>query len=207
MAPTVQLGRITALALRGPKSSTISSTVTSERFAASTASFCTPTMPSMSTLPARSALSAWITATSGRIAGTAASRSPGERTGDVPDVAVHLRQVDSDIAAKDRKRQPGRAGLVGVGHGGVRMLLDRDRRPPAVLVGIAEPMQRADAGIADPGEYELVGAAHADELIVNEVGGHSDQGQVAAALADDLVSRRKRDEMGESLHGHRIAIA
>ena len=68
-------------------------------------------------------------------------------------------------------------------------------------------MQRADAGIANPGEYQLVGAAHADELIVNEVGGHSDQGQVAAALADDLVPRRKRDEMGESLHGHRIAIA
>src|SRR6516165_159116 len=38
--------------------------------------FLHPTMPSMSTLPAWSALSAWITATSGRIAGTAASRSP-----------------------------------------------------------------------------------------------------------------------------------
>jgi hypothetical protein len=131
----------------------------------------------------------------------------GERTGDVLDVAVHFRQIDPDIAAKDRKRQPGRPSLVGVGHGGVRMLLDRDRRRPAVLVGIPEAMQRADAGIADPGEYELIGTAHADELIVNEVGRHSDQGEMAAALADDLVPRRKRDEMGEPLHGHRVAIA
>ena len=131
----------------------------------------------------------------------------GERTGDVPDVTVHLRQIDADIAAKDRKRQPGRAGLVGVGHGGVRMLLDRDRRRPAVLVGVAEAMQRADAGIANPGEYQLVGAAHADELIVNEVGRHADQREVPAALADDLVSRGKRNEMGEALHGHRIAVA
>jgi hypothetical protein len=131
----------------------------------------------------------------------------GERTGDMPDVAVHFRQIDPEIAAKHRKRQPGRTGLVGIGHGGVGMLLDGNRRRPAVLVGIAEPVQRANTGVPDPGEYELIGAAHADELIVNEVGRHSDQGEVPAALADDLVPRRKRDEMGEPLHSHRIAVA
>jgi hypothetical protein len=130
----------------------------------------------------------------------------GERTGDVLDVGVHLRQVDSEIAAKHRKRQPGRARLVGIGHGGVRMLLDRDRNRPAILVGVAETVQRSDAGIADPGEHELVGASHADELIVDEVGRHPDQGQMPAALADDLVSGREWDQMGEAFHGHRIAI-
>src|SRR3954464_2855589 len=119
MAPTVQLGRITALGLRSPKSSTISSTVTSERFAASTASFCTPTMPSISTLPARSALSARITATSGRIAGTAGRPVgrrrrgvlSGERAGDRLDVRVDLWEVDAEIAAEDRERQAHRASL------------------------------------------------------------------------------------------------
>ena len=76
IAPTVQAGMITALKLRGPKSSTISSTVTSDRLAASTTCFCIPTIPSSSTLPARSALSAWMMATSGLSAGTAASSSP-----------------------------------------------------------------------------------------------------------------------------------
>jgi len=76
IAPTAQFGRITALGLRGPKSSTISSTVTIERFAASTASFCTPTIPSRRTLPSASAFWAWMTATSGLRAGTQASDSP-----------------------------------------------------------------------------------------------------------------------------------
>jgi hypothetical protein len=152
-------------------------------------------------------LSAWITATSGLQRRHRGEPLAGERTGDVLDVRVHFRQIDAEIAAKHCERQPGRAGGIGVGHGGVGMLLDRNRARPAALVGVAEAVQRADAGIADPGEDELVGAAHADELIVDEVGRHPDQGEVPAALADDLVSRRERNEMGEPLHRHRIAIA
>src|SRR5262245_25001228 len=86
------------------------------------------------------------------------------------------------------------------------MLLDGDGSGPAILVGIAEAMQRADPGIADPGEDQLVGAAHADELVVDQVGRHPDQGQMPAALADDLVAGRERDEMGEALHGDGVAI-
>ena len=76
MAVTVHDGRMTAFDERSPNSSTTSSTVTIDRFAASTASFCTPTMPSRRTLPAWSARSAWMTAMSGRSAGTVASTSP-----------------------------------------------------------------------------------------------------------------------------------
>src|SRR5215510_6118712 len=100
MAPTVQAGRITALKLRGPKSSTISSTVTTERLEASTTSFCTPTMPSSSTLPVR-----WH------------SREllAGERAGDVLDARINLREFDPDVAAEDGARQPRRARFVGIG--------------------------------------------------------------------------------------------
>ena len=56
--------------------STTSSTVTSARFAASTASFWTPVMPQNWTLPARSARWAWTIATSGFSAATAVSVSP-----------------------------------------------------------------------------------------------------------------------------------
>src|SRR5712691_11722134 len=89
-------------------------------------------------------------------------RFAGERACDALDVGIDVRQVDPEIAAEDRARQPGRAGLVGIGHGGVGMLLDRDRHRPAVLVGVAETMQRADARIAHPRENQLLGAAHAD---------------------------------------------
>ena len=61
---------------RSSSSSTIRSTVTSERCDASTASFCTPGIPHSCTLPSRSASWAWTIATSGRSAGTATSRSP-----------------------------------------------------------------------------------------------------------------------------------
>ena len=61
---------------RGSSSSTIRSTVTSDRAAASTASFCTPGMPHSCTFPARSASCACTIATSGRSAGTATSSSP-----------------------------------------------------------------------------------------------------------------------------------
>ena len=50
--------------------------MTTDRRAASTASFCTPVMPQNWTFPARSARCAWITATSGVSAATAVSRSP-----------------------------------------------------------------------------------------------------------------------------------
>ena len=131
----------------------------------------------------------------------------GERAGDELDARIDLRQVDADVAAQHRQRQPRGAGLVGIGHGGVGMLLDRERLRPAVLDRIAEAVQRADAGIAAPGEHDLVDAAHADELVVDQVGRHADQRQALLLLADDLVAGGMRDQVGEPLHGHGVAIA
>ena len=87
------------------------------------------------------------------------------------------------------------------------MLLDRDRHRPAILVGVAEAVQRTYAGIADPGEDEPVGTAHADELVVDDVGRHPDEGEMSSPLANDLMSRREWNEMGEPLHGDRVTVA
>src|SRR5262245_11604922 len=130
----------------------------------------------------------------------------GERTGDVLDARIDLWQVNPEIAAENGARQPGGARLVGVGHGGVGMLLDCQRMRPAVLDCVAQPMQRSYSRIAAPGEYKLLGAAHADELVVEEIGGHLDQGQPAPLLADDLMAGSIRNEMGEPLHCHGIAV-
>ena len=81
---------------------------------------------------------------------------------------------------------------------------------PARLIGkadgVAEPVQRAHPRVATPGEDELGGAAHADQLVIDQVGRHPDEGEPPLALADDLVAGRMGDEMGEPLHGDRVAV-
>ena len=122
------------------------------------------------------------------------------------DARIDLGEIDADVAAEDRARQPSGARLVGIGHGGVGVFLDRERLRPAVLDRIAQPMQRADPRIAAPGEDKFLGAAHAYELVVEEVRRHLDQRKAAPLLADHLVAGRIGDEMGEPLHCHGIAV-
>ena len=95
------------------------------------------------------------------------------------DFGIHLRQVAADIAAENRTRQTGRARFIGIGHGGVRMFFQFELVRPAVLDCVAQAMQRADAGIAAPGKHQLGDAAHADELVVDEIRRHPDQREVA----------------------------
>src|SRR5205807_7045071 len=69
---------------------------------------------------------------------------------------------------------------------------------------ISQPVQGAHPGIAAPRENELARAAHADELIVDQVGRHADQREVATALADDLVAGSKGNQVREPFHGHGV---
>ena len=149
-ALTTQCGRCTEPGL-GSSSSTISSTVTSTRPARERhLSFCTPEMPQSMTLPLQSACWAWITATSGRMAGLAASFFAAEGTGDELDDRVVRRQVRADVAPDHREGQPARARDVGVGEVGVAAFLDLQRPGPALLHRVAKAMQRAHPRIAAP---------------------------------------------------------
>jgi hypothetical protein len=130
----------------------------------------------------------------------------GVGTGHRLDVGVDAGELRAAVAAEHGERQARRAGLVGVGHGGVAMLLDLQRLRPALLVGVAKAVQRADAGVAAPGEHHLLRRAHADQLIVDEVGHHAHQGQVAAALADGLVAGGVGDQVREALEGRGVAV-
>ena len=98
------------------------------------------------------------------------------------------------------------AGVVGAGHRGVAVFLERERPRPAVLDRVAQPVQRPDAGVAAPREDERRGAAGADQLIVDQVRGHAHEREVAAALADDLVPGRERDQVREALHRDDVAV-
>ena len=67
-------------------------------------------------------------------------------------------------------------------------------------------MQRADTGIPTPRENRFLGAAHADELVIDQVRRHPDQRQAFALLADNLVAGGVRDKVGETLESDGIAI-
>ena len=110
------------------------------------------------------------------------------------------------VAAQDRAGQSGRAGGVGGGHRRVAVLLELERARPAVLHRVAQAVQRADAGVAAPREDELARAAHADHLIVDQIGRHAHQREVALALPDDLVPRGEGDEVREALERDGAAV-
>ena len=68
-------------------------------------------------------------------------------------------------------------------------------------------MQRADAGIASPGEDEPPGAAHTNHLIVDKVRRHADQAEIPPLSADDLVARREGNQVGKPLYGQNGSVA
>ena len=129
----------------------------------------------------------------------------GERARDRGDVACAA-EVGAGVAAQHRERQARGAGHVAVGHAGVAVLLELQRRRPAVLDRVAQPVQRADAGVAAPGEHQPAGAAHPDQLVVDDVRRHPHQRQVAAPLADDLVAGGERDQVGEAFERDGVAV-
>ena len=67
-------------------------------------------------------------------------------------------------------------------------------------------MQRTDAGIAAPGKRQFSRAAHPDHLVVDQVGGHSDQVQVAPTLTDHFVPGGKWDQMRKAFQRDARAI-
>lgn len=86
------------------------------------------------------------------------------------------------------------------------MLLSVQGHRPAVLDRLAEAVQRPHPRITAPGEDELAGAAHADQLVIDQVRGHTYQREVTLLLSDHLVPGRKGDKMRKPFHCDNIAI-
>ena len=120
--------------------------------------------------------------------------------------AIDLRQIDALVAAEHREGEVRRAGLIGVRHRGMAVLFELKRRRPVVLHRVAQAMQRADAGVAAPREDEFFRAAHADQLVVDQIGRHADQRQPLPSLADRLMPGSEGDQMRKPLHGDAVAV-
>ena len=67
-------------------------------------------------------------------------------------------------------------------------------------------MQRADPGVAAPGEDQLPRAAGTDQQVVDQVRGHPYQGQVLAALTHDLLGRGGGNKVGKAFQGNRVTV-
>ena len=89
---------------------------------------------------------------------------------------------------------------------GVAMLVDFERHGPAMLDGIAQSVQGTDAGVAAPRKRKLARATHADHLVVNQVGCHAHQVETATALANDLVTGGKWNQVRKSLERNARAV-
>ena len=84
--------------------------------------------------------------TSGRIAGTAATSSPVNGHVD-PGDARALGEVGAGVPADDAERELRRAGRVRRGHPRVRVLLELERRGPAVLDRVANRWSEPTPGL------------------------------------------------------------
>ncbi|MCY1432144.1 hypothetical protein D9M71_481340 [compost metagenome] len=130
----------------------------------------------------------------------------GERAGNGLDQRVDLRQVGTGVGSQHRERQAGSTGDVGIGQVGVTVLFDFQRVWPLFLDGVTQAMQGADTRVAAPGENQLAGTTGTDQLVVDQVRGHPHQGQVFLALANDFVTRGRRDQVSKAFERDRIAV-
>src|SRR5262249_16922133 len=81
-----------------------------------------------------------------------------------------------------------------------------ERARPVVLLGIPETMKQTEPWIAGPRKDELLGAAHADHLVVDDIRAHPDQREVPALLPNNFMARRKGHYMTAAFHRHTVAI-
>ena len=130
----------------------------------------------------------------------------GERARHRLDVRRAPGEVGTAVPAQHGERESGRACNVAIRHAGVAVLLQLQRPRPVVLDCITKPVQRANPRITAPREDEFGGTAGADELVVDEVGCHADEREIAATLPDDLVAGRERNKVREAFERNDIAV-
>ena len=195
---------------RTTDSSTSSSTTTMTRSAANAASFWQPSRPQIWVLP----VGVGALGVDDRHVGVErrdrVDRLVGVGRRDRADQRVRLRQVGLEVRAQGHERQVRRAGRVSGDHAEVAVLLDLERRPLPDRRRLDPPpdrVQPADARVAQPAEDELARDAARDHLVVDHVGRHPGERQVALLLADDLVAGGEPDEVGEALDGDGVAVA
>ncbi len=120
--------------------------------------------------------------------------------------SLYLVEIRADVAAQQPERQIRRACRVHCRHAGVRVLLNFDRQRPILLHRIPQPVQRPDTRIPAPREDDLLYAPRSDQHVVDHIRRHADHRQVLFLLADNLMTRRIRDQVRKPFQRDNVAI-
>ena len=86
------------------------------------------------------------------------------------------------------------------------VLLDLERFRPSIFDRIAKSMQGTDSGISAPGKDQFSDTPGTDQLVINQVWSHPDQGQISFSLSNNFVARREGNQMSETFQGDGIAV-
>ncbi|MCY1539752.1 hypothetical protein D9M68_753530 [compost metagenome] len=86
------------------------------------------------------------------------------------------------------------------------VFFDFQRFGPALLHRVAQAVQRTDAGVAAPGEHQLLRTASSDQQVIYQVGRHAHQGQLTLALTNQLVGRGSWNKVGKTFEGDGVAV-
>ena len=103
-------------------------------------------------------------------------------------------EIRAEQAPRRQIGDPEGRPLQGEGDREVRVILDRERARNASLERPTEGVGGTVLNVADPGGHDVADTAGGDQLIEADVGDRPDEGQVAAALSDQLVGGGERDE-------------
>ena len=120
---------------------------------------------------------------------------------------IHPGEIYAPIPTQCRKREPGRAGFIGIGKSGMRMLGNLDRTWSGIFNRAAHATQEANPGIARIGEYYAARAPHPDHLVVDKIRRHTNHYEVSSLLPNCLVGGGKGNQMGKPFERHMVAIA
>ena len=102
------------------------------------------------------------------------------------------------VAAQDTEGKVRCSGREGRRHTRVFVLFDLQRLRPLILNRVAKPVQRTHTGVSAPGEDQLPHAAHADQLIADQIRREANHGQPAPLLPDDFLPSGRRNQVCEA---------
>ncbi|MNG07897.1 hypothetical protein D3C84_912220 [compost metagenome] len=86
------------------------------------------------------------------------------------------------------------------------VFFDVHRLRPLLFHGIAQTVQRTYTRVSAPGKNQFAGTPGTDQLIVDQVWRHTDQGQLFLALTNDFMPGGSRNQVGEAFEGDAVAV-
>src|SRR2546421_11926598 len=119
---------------------------------------------------------------------------------------INTWHVRAKVASQREEREASCSGNVAPYHAIMGVFFKFKGSGNAFFDGTTKAMQWANAGDAQVAEHHLPRYACRHHLIIDQVRRHPNQRQVAAVLANDLMSSGKTDEGSKAFYGNRHPV-